>query len=95
MADAVRVPEAGAVERTTHNKFGEVTASVDELGSETISLFDRRGRLTSLYEPLRDPTVTPWASSAFTASHLAILPARAALDRCCPKKFAAVAQNTH
>jgi RHS repeat-associated protein len=60
VADAVRVREVGTVERTTHNKVGDVTASVDGLGNETISLFDRRGRLTSVYEPLRDPTVTPW-----------------------------------
>ena len=52
--------EVGTVERTTRNKVGDVTASVDGLGNETISLYDRRGRLTSVYEPLRDPTVTPW-----------------------------------
>jgi len=60
VADAVRVLEVGTVERTTHNKVGDVTQTVDGLGSETISLYDRRGRLTSVYEPLRDPTVTPW-----------------------------------
>ena len=60
VADAVRVREAGTVQRTTHNKVGNVTQTVDGLGNETISLFDRRGRLTSVYEPLRDPSVTPW-----------------------------------
>jgi hypothetical protein len=54
------VREVGTVERTTHNKVGDVTASVDGLGNETISLFDRRGRQTSVYEPLRDTGFTPW-----------------------------------
>jgi hypothetical protein len=59
VADAVRVREVGTVERTTRNKVGDITASVDGLGNETISLYDRRGRLTSVYEPLRDTGVTP------------------------------------
>ena len=50
VADAVRVREVGTVERTTHNKVGDVTQSVDGLGNETISLYRRRNRLTTVYQ---------------------------------------------
>ena len=60
MADAVRVREVGTVSKTTYNKAGNATATTDGLGNETISLYDNLDRLTTVYEPLRDPAVTPW-----------------------------------
>jgi RHS repeat-associated protein len=60
VADGVRLVELGPVSKTAVNKVGNVTQTVDPLGNETISLYDRRGRLTSVYEPLRDVSVTPY-----------------------------------
>jgi YD repeat-containing protein len=46
-------------ERRIYNKAGNLTQSIDALGSETIHRHDDLDRLIAVYEPLRDESVAP------------------------------------
>jgi YD repeat-containing protein len=59
VADGMRLVEVRLVSETVSNKVGNPVQSIDALGSETIRRYDDLDRLINVYEPLRDPTVTP------------------------------------
>ncbi|MEX2141433.1 MAG: hypothetical protein WD894_19360 [Pirellulales bacterium] len=60
VADGLRLVEVGPVSKTAYNKVGNLTKTVDPLGHETLSLYDGLDRLTTVYEPLRNPAETPY-----------------------------------
>ncbi|MEX2139421.1 MAG: RHS repeat-associated core domain-containing protein [Pirellulales bacterium] len=50
-ADAVRVVEVGAVNKTLYNKAGNVVSTVNPQNVETLSEYDARDRLVASYQP--------------------------------------------
>ncbi len=59
VADAVRAVEVGSFTKTTYNKAGDVLTTVDAAGSDTFYLYDSRGRLTEVHQPVPDTSITP------------------------------------